>query len=537
MNEAVAVERDDLLPHAVARLAQAAPDRVFINHVDGTDTTYGEFQQRSMRWAGALRSLGVEAGDKVLSMQPNGVAAYETWNGLAWLGAIEVGLNGAYRGTMLRYTANASNARVLVIAERYLPALAEVAGELDTLETVVVPEVTARLPELPQRVVTLADIDVGIDESTLRGPEPRDVACIIWTSGTTGPSKGVLVPWGLLSHSSKLYRANFLTVDDRLYHYWPPHHLSGKSVFNMAVLGDAAAVLREAFSPSSFWSDVRHHGVTHACVAGPGLRMLLAAPPDNDDVDNPLRTVVCGPLVPEVPAFMERFGIQGCGTMYGMTEIGFALLSDGYALPDLVSCGRVQAGYRIRLLDGDGVDITTGTVGELVLQGEPPWITNLGYDGMPDATAAAWQAGWFHTGDAFRADDHGNLWFVDRMKDTIRRRGENISSFEVELHVNEHPAVLESAAVAVPSELGEDEIKVVVVARPDAVLTAAALIEWLTPRMASFMVPRYVEFVTALPKTEATLRTRKALLRDAVGPPMRDGGAPGPAGLKSVTAN
>ena len=149
------------------------------------------------------------------------------------------------------------------------------------------------------------------------------------------------------------------------------------------------------------------------------------------------------------------------------------------------------------------------------MRAREPWVINRGYHGMPEATAAAWRNGWFHTGDAFTVDDDGNYYFVDRIKDAIRRRGENISSFEVEALVNQHPDVVESAALAVPSEYSEDEVKVCVVLSDGAAVTHEELIEFLVPRMPKFMVPRYVEFVDELPKTEGTLRTRKFELRDA----------------------
>jgi crotonobetaine/carnitine-CoA ligase len=168
----------------------------------------------------------------------------------------------------------------------------------------------------------------------------------------------------------------------------------------------------------------------------------------------------------------------------------------------------------VRIVDEHDIEVPAGVVGELIVRTRVPWTVNAGYLGMPEQTAEAWRNGWFHTGDAFRYDEDGNFYFVDRIKDSIRRRGENISSFEVEAYVNEHPAVLESAAIAVPSEHGEDEVKVCVVLKPDGILEPEELIEHLIPRMPRFMVPRYVELVDALPKTEATQRVQKVLLRE-----------------------
>jgi crotonobetaine/carnitine-CoA ligase len=242
---------------------------------------------------------------------------------------------------------------------------------------------------------------------------------------------------------------------------------------------------------------------------------LLMQPEAPDDADTPLRHVMMGPLVPQVDEFKARFGVE-VGTGYGMTEIGAPFVSDGYTLANPQSCGRLHrgwAGYDVRIVDEHDQPVATGDVGELIVRTDEPWVLNSGYYGMPEATATAWRNGWFHTGDAFKCDEAGNYYFVDRIKDAIRRRGENISSFEVEALVNQHPEVAETAAIGVPSEFTEDDVKVCVIRVAASELSAQDLITWLAPRMPKFMVPRYVEFVDALPKTDATFRTQKVKLR------------------------
>jgi crotonobetaine/carnitine-CoA ligase len=200
-----------------------------------------------------------------------------------------------------------------------------------------------------------------------------------------------------------------------------------------------------------------------------------------------------------------------------MTEIGAPFASDGYDLANSRSCGKLRsgwAGYEAQIVDEHDQPLGPDEVGELVVRTREPWVINRGYYGKPEASLAAWRNGWFHTGDAFTYDADGNYYFVDRIKDAIRRRGENISSFEVEALVNQHPDVVESAALAVPSEYAEDEVKVCVVLRDGADVEHRELLEFLMPRMPKFMVPRYIEFVTELPKTEGTMRTRKFQLRD-----------------------
>jgi crotonobetaine/carnitine-CoA ligase len=247
-------------------------------------------------------------------------------------------------------------------------------------------------------------------------------------------------------------------------------------------------------------------------MVGVMASMLLAAPARPDDADNPLERVMLGPLMPEIEDFTTRFGLQ-VTTGYGMTEIGAPLASGGYDIGDWRSCGRARSGYELRVVDDQDEEVPDGVVGELVVRSDEPWMLNSGYWRMPEATAAAWRNGWFHTGDGFRRDTDGRYYFVDRMKDAIRRRGENISSFEVERLVLEHPSVADVAAVPVPSPLGEDDVMVHVVAAPGSELTAESLHADLSRTMPTFMVPRYIELTDALPRTQ-TFRVRKVELRD-----------------------
>ena len=211
-------------------------------------------------------------------------------------------------------------------------------------------------------------------------------------------------------------------------------------------------------------------------------------PPRPDDADTPLHTVVMVPLIPELDDFKQRFGVR-VSTAFNMTEVSVPLHSDGWTLADLESCGKLRPGYEVRVVDEDDEDVGPGRVGELIVRADEPWTLMAGYLDMPEATTAAWQNLWLHTGDAFRYDEDGNYYFLDRISDTIRRRGENISSAEVEVVVNEHPGVLESAAVAIPSEWGEDDVKIVVVARPGRTVAPQDLAEFLAPRLPRFMVP------------------------------------------------
>ncbi len=371
---------------------------------------------------------------------------------------------------------------------------------------------------IEHRVVTGDEFFAGAETRTdLEGPDYWDVAAIIYTSGTTGPSKGVLMPWGTLWSFVTTAPADLVEPGEGFYAMYPAFHVSGKAMLYQASVFRARMVLREQFSITNFWDDVRRFGITGAGLVGPMAPFLLLQPEQPDDADTPLRHVVMGPLTPHVEEFKRRFGVE-VGTGYGMTEIGAPFASDGYNLANAQSCGKLRtgwAGYEVRIVDEHDEPLGPGQVGELVVRTSEPWVINRGYYGMPEASAAAWRNGWFHTGDGFRYDDDGNYYFVDRIKDAIRRRGENISSFEVEGLVNRHPDVVESAALAVPSEYLEDEVKVCVVLREGSELTHAELHAHLETTMPSFMVPRYLELVDALPKTEATMRTQKVKLRES----------------------
>jgi len=509
------LDQGNVLPHLLARLAAEEPDALAMQDVDGREMTRRELHEEVLRWADAFRRVGVVAGAPVVTMFPNSFEAFYAWLGLAWLGAVEVPANNMYRGQMLEYLVENSGAETVVISERFVAQLAEVVDALSNLTTIVIPDAT-EAPALPRRVVIGEELFRDAEPATdLDGPQYWDLAAIIYTSGTTGPSKGVRMPWGTLWSFVTTAPEDFVAPGEGFYAMYPAFHVSGKAMLYQASVFRARMIVREQFSLTHFLEDVRRFGITGAGLVGPMAPFLLSLPEHPEDADTPLRHVMMGPLTPHVEEFKRRFGVA-VGTGYGMTEIGAPFASDGFDLADAQSCGRLRpgwAGYEVQVVDDHDLPLGAGAIGELVVRTREPWVINAGYHGMPEATADAWRNGWFHTGDAFRYDGDGNFYFVDRLKDAIRRRGENISSFEVEALVLQHPDVSECAAVAVPSEYLEDDVKVYVVIRDGATLAPEDLVEFLGPRMPEFMVPRYVEVLDELPKTEATMRTRKVELR------------------------
>jgi carnitine-CoA ligase len=506
----VGTDESLVLPTLLRTRAETIGDRPFLVEVTGRAETYRETHESSLRWAGLLRGLAVEPGEQVAVLLDPCLEAHHVWLGCAALGARDAPLNPAYRGHLLQYTLNVCRARVLVTRSSFLPVLAEVEEELVHLERVVLvddgdgaltrvqvhrrPELTpAPLPDLPP-------------------PGSNAVASLLFTSGTTGPSKGVLVRWGQITVGSELSPLGLFDEDSASYCPYPVYHLTGKIPLVSAARTGGRVVIAERYSTSSLWRHIREHRCSSMGMLGAIAQFVASADFAPDDARS-LRYVTMSPALPTVDEISARLGVV-VGTGYGSTEAGWPLVNRTVTNSDHLSCGRIRPGYELRIVDEHGRDVEVGGTGELLVRAEAPQLMSAGYFEMPEKTAEAWAEGWFHTGDAFRCDAEGRYYFVDRVKDALRRRGENISSFEVETYVDQHPDVDVSAAVAVPSEFGEDEVKVVVVCRPGASVTPAELRAWLEPRMPKFMLPRYLAMVDALPTTD-TGKVKKAELRAA----------------------
>jgi crotonobetaine/carnitine-CoA ligase len=505
-----------LAPNAIARWARETPGQVAVEEIGGESFSYQELDRIVRTWADAFRRLGVARGEHVATLLPNGLLAHRAWLGLAWLGALEIPVNPAHQGPLLQYTLDQSDTTTLVIAREFVARLADVAAELPTLKRVVVVDAQRDFrADLPFEVVTGDAFLAGAKPAQdLQGPLYRDLAAMLYTSGTTGPSKGVLVPWSLLHGFWSWVPEDGLRRGEAVYCPFPMVHNSGRSCFNSAMARGARFVFRERFSAASFWDDVRRANCQTATLVGPMTALLASQPERPDDADNPLRSIICGPLIPDVEAFKRRFGVE-LATCYGMTEIGIVVTTDWKHGP-WQNCGRARTDYpwpEVRIVDENDEPVAVGTVGELIVRSAEPWSLNAGYYKMPEKTAEAWRNGWFHTGDAFRCDEDGWYYLVDRMKDSIRRRGENISSFEVETLVRGFEGVGDCAAIAVPAALGEDEVMVVIETADPEGFSPAALLAWLEPRMPRFMLPRYVERVQALPRNATTQRVKKHELR------------------------
>lgn len=517
--------RDCVLRSLLDRRGSQTPDAVFATFAwDAPDWTFGDALARTRDFARALKSAGVSQGDHVLSWQPNGPRALLTWLATNYLGAVYTPLNLAYRGGILAHAIALSDAGVMVVH----PDLVERLGAIDTgpLRRVIVDGEAAGCPPSLERLdeADLVARSGAVDLALEREIEPFHTQSIIYTSGTTGPSKAVLSSY-LHLYTTATTTVVPLTGRERSLVHSPLFHVTGMAAVMRAVATGGSIAVLKRFNTGTFWQDVRRTGATYAVIMGSMATFLLKLPPSEDEAATPLKSVLISPLTSEGRALARRIGAD-FHTVFNMSETSRPLMSGINPEKD-GTCGRPRAGVDVRIVDANDLDVAPGEIGELIVRTDEPWTMLSGYHKNPEATAAAWRNGWFHTGDGFRMDADGDFRFVDRIKDAIRRRGENISSHEVEIEVASHPDVQDCAAIGVRSELSEDEVLIAVEIVPGRTLDPAALIGYLRPRMPHYMVPRYVRIVDGLPRTP-TLRVQKHLLRrDGVTPDTWDREAAG----------
>ncbi|MBO6605057.1 MAG: AMP-binding protein [Roseicyclus sp.] len=505
-----------VLPMVIETRAAMQGDAVYLQDAEGS-YTYAQSHAIGRRWARAFEAQGIGQEDRVLVMMPVSVEAVFAWLGLGWIGAVETPINYEYKGAMLDYIVKDSGARLLVVHAKYLDLIRTASDGLDALETIVMvgDDGTTDTSGLGGAKV------IALDDFLQAGPEPEapvrprlsDLATIMYTSGTTGPSKGVMVSWRQVSECCTwTIPLDSLDETDSYYNPYPLFHIAGKlSIYTMALVG-GRAVLRDRFSTTEFWSDVNDFGCTVAILLGAVANFLYRQPETPEDAQNAMKKVLMVPLIADVEKFKQRFDLKVC-TCWNMTETSSPIVSPGFDLVDSASCGRPRPGMICRLVDDEDYEVPVGEPGELVIRSEEPWTLMSGYLGKPEKTVEAWRNQWLHTGDIFTRDAEGNFYYVDRKKDMIRRRGENVSSVEVEAEVVAFAGVLECAAYGVPSEFGEEEIMVALVCKPGHSVDTTALNAYLKDRLPRFMVPKYLRIIPEMPKTP-TNKIRKTQLRE-----------------------
>jgi crotonobetaine/carnitine-CoA ligase len=505
----VAIERT--LGAFTAQMAEAMGDAPLVD-CDGERLSYGQLHERSARFATALYDLGVRKGDRVAIMMSNRLEFLYAWFGIATLGAIEVPVHNAARGLGIRHVLATAGASVVIVEEAFAPFIVEHLPALPDVRHVVVlgsaPPLSKPVTDFAQLLATPARrLDVEV--------RPEDPSVILFTGGTTGPPKGVV-----LTHNSNLHVALSVrdlmqyTEEDVLFSVFPLFHVNAKYTSLLAAMVcRARLVIRQRFSASGFWDTCREEGVTAFNYMGAMLMMLYKQPVRPDDADNPVRRCYGAPAPEAIfEPFERRFGVEIID-VYGMTEVGVAIWNvPGASRPG--SCGRPVPWYEVELHDEHDQPVSEpGVAGEICIRPREPHIMIERYWGADEYTIRQFRNFWFHTGDRARWDQDGYLWFLDRMTDSIRRRGENVSSWEVEQAVSADARVQEAAAYGVASELGEQEVMVAVVPKPGVAIEPSTLVDSLTDRLPRFAIPRYVRVIEELPKTHAQ-RIQKYRLRE-----------------------
>lgn len=498
---------EQTLPQVLAKRVDRFGDKPWVL-CDGKSYSYREVDEQSGRLAAGLARRGVGRGETVLLMLPDGIDIIHCWCALAKLGAIEVPVNTHLRGNVLNHVIDDSRARLCIVEGGFVDRILERA-EYPALETLILAgdlsaaqreALEARFECIPLESCFHAEALVPGDD----GPRFNDVGAVMYTSGTTGPSKGVMVAHAHSYEYALAVAENLeLRSSDIYYNPLPLFHIAGQwaAVYASCIRG-ATVVLARGFTASGFWPDVRRCNATTTFLLGAMANWLYQLEQREDDRDNPMERMLVVPLLPDTEAFKERFDVL-VSAIWGSTEVNCPTRS-GFDLVDSRTCGYIcDDRYEVRIVDENDMEVPHGVPGEALVRAKEPWITMAGYWNNPEATVRAWRNQWIHSGDMLMRDADGNLYFMDRVKDAIRRSGENISSMEVENEINGYDPVLECAVVPVDSDHTEQEVKAYVVLKEDAgSFDHEAFIRFLEPRMAYFMIPRYVEIVEALPKTQ-----------------------------------
>ena len=500
------------VPNLLGFAADAYGERPLLRETGSSEwLTFAGALRSAQALARGLAGLGIGPGDLVPVMLPNGIDYALTWFALNLRAAAYLSVNTSLMGDLLANQFALAGARVWIVGSAYLPMLASLPAELRaSAEVLVVVGDAERDAERGgwNRVVRLQTL---FDE---HGPDPAepvgflDVCSVGFTSGTTGPSKGVMVPHcHAVSSGLSFARVVGLTEVDVLYSPLPMFHgMSTRMGLLPTLLRGGRMVLGQRFSGTRFWDDVIEADATVAQIIFSVPAVLLGQPPSSRDRAHRVTRMFNAHYN---PAFRERFGVEFLES-FAMSEIGLVTASP-LAEQRPGSAGRAHPDWEVAVVDADGFSVPDGTPGEIVCRPKQPGLMMRGYLHQPDRTVDTTRDLWFHTGDIGRRDADGYIWFLDRVRERIRRRGENISSFEIEQAVRCHPDISDVAAVAHPASAGEDDIRLLVVPRAGGDVTPSALHGWMLDQMPRFMVARYIEVVTALPYT-ATNKVEKARL-------------------------
>jgi crotonobetaine/carnitine-CoA ligase len=499
------------VPGVFAPRVKQSPDRIFIRYKACT-WTFADAWQEATRFAGRYAAAGLTSGDRVASLLPSRPEAIWAWLGTQLLGAVHVWINPQHRGELLAEQLRRSRAAVLVTdaaAREVLPASA-ITGIPRML---CVDQANGQFTALGYQELPAADAIPLVPAAAGFGA----AAIVLFTSGTTGRSKAVLVPHNMICRgSARMCEYAGITESDVIQAWLPMHHIGGVDAVTMALLSGCTLDLLPGFSASRFWADVARSQASVFFLFPAIAHILLGQRPDPGDTTTSLRVGIETGLSPgTIKEFEDRYQVRLLSD-YGMTEaqpIAYTALAKKCP-PG--SSGRPNPDFTVAILSHEDTPLPPSHAGQIAIRPNTPGIMMLGYEDDALATVKSWRNLWYHTGDLGRLDHDGFLYFVDRQADAIRRRGENISSWEVEAVLTDHSAVETAAVVAVPSPLGEDDVKAVVVLSKRGACHPKELHAHCAARMARFMIPRYIEIRDELPLTQ-TGKVRKESLRSITG--------------------
>jgi crotonobetaine/carnitine-CoA ligase len=512
-----AVEVATTINATFAAAVRDAPDALYLDF-SGDRYSYARLAGEVERVARGLHALGIVRGDRVVGLMDSGPDAVIVWYAVNRLGAIHVPINTAYKGDYLRHQIRDSGARIVVCEDQFLAEVLAVAADAPALERVLYCGADCDPTGWSGPVEPLDAHRRDSGQVPHVEVEPEELAMLLYTSGTTGLSKGCMVSHGYMCDVARRYCETIgRRPDDMVWLPMPLFHITGISMAICTMQLRAAASYARKFSVSNLWPEIERSKATFIVLLGSMALMVANAPdtPESLRCKGQVRTLIGIPMNRHLAGqWQERFGLTWCsGTIYGSTEIGQALNTRfDEEVPD-GSCGRENDTFEVRVVDEHDRPVPIGTVGEIVIRPKRDNVMFSGYWNNAEATLKTWRNLWHHMGDNGRVDEQGNFFFVDRSKDVIRRRGENISSFEMETAFHEHPDIAEAAIHAVPSEFMEDDVKATLILKPGASLTEAALLEWARERIPRFALPRYIEFRGELPKN-ASGRVLKFQLRE-----------------------
>lgn len=510
--------KQDTIIAALSRQIAKAPNNPFLDF-SGDIYSYGDIDILTNRFANTLLDMDIKAGDTVVTMLDNNVDAVILWISLNKIGAVSVPLNTALRGEFLRHQICDAGASLIVCESDYTDRIVDIADDLPKVTLLLHRDALEKSYTSKFKIAPLDEYRGKNETAIDYTPKPDELAALIYTSGTTGPSKGCMISYNYMMHLaySKLL-FNPASSEDVTFTPLPLFHLNAVAtgVCTTAIVGGKIAFAKR-FSVSNFWPEIERTGATIVSILG-SIGTLLAnakANPAMERCYGQLHTVRGNPFSPEIQQkWKDRFGSKRVGSMdFGLSEAAIVTGISGDEPFAPGSSGKRIDAFDVRIFDENDNEVPAGVSGEIVIRPRRPNIMFQGYWKRPEATQKVMRNMWFHTGDIGKFDENGYFYFVDRMKDYLRRRGENISSFEMETTFSAHPDIENVAVHAVFSPAGEDDVKVTAILKPDVKLTEKQLCEWCLDKVPYFAVPRFIEFRETMP-TNPQGRVLKYILRE-----------------------